>query len=116
MKNDSPQTGLLEEMGRAFRRFVEAGDLSAIENRDQWDGLLESQSPEERELLRELSRFADLWRYFRERDEKLGLETVNAIGRLRELSISERILQLRTINRKLMEQVGNVGEGAQFRN
>lgn len=89
--------------------------LAPIENRDDWDALVDSEPPEDRELLKELARFTDLWRYLREREEKLGTEIVNAISQVHRLPISERISQLKAINQKLMERIGDARQGAQFR-
>lgn len=94
---------------------LQAGDLGPIEDREQWDSLIASKHPEERELLQELARFSDLWRYFRERKEKLGPEILGLIKAAAKLPIGERIVQFKEINKKLMERVGDAGQGAQIR-
>ena len=115
MTNDAPQTDLLKEMGRLFKRFDKGEDLAPIEDRNEWDRLVASKSPEERELLGELARFTDLWRYFQERKEKLGPEIVKIISEVPNLPVPERIARLKAINQKLMERVSDAGKGAQFR-
>lgn len=115
MADDTPQKELLQEMSRLFKRFKLGGDLAPIEDRGEWDKLVASRPPEERELLKELARFTDLWRYFQERKEKLGPEIVNAIRDVHKLPVPERILRLKEINQKLMERVGDASEGAQLR-
>ena len=115
MSNDAPQKELLQEMARLFKRFQKDGDLAPIEDHSEWERLVESEPPEERELLNELARFADLWRYFHEQKEKLGPEIVNAISQVHNLPVPERIERLKEINQKLMERVGDAGEGAQLR-
>jgi hypothetical protein len=115
MADDTPQKELLQEMARLFKRFEKGGDLAPIEDRDEWDKLVESKPPEERELVKELARLADLWRYFRERKEKLGPEIVNAVSHVHNLHVPERIVRLKEINQKLMERIGDAGHGAQFR-
>ena len=115
MADDSPQKELLQEIARLFKRFEKGGDLAPIEDRNEWDKLVESKPPEERELVKELARFADLWRYFQERNEKLGSEIVNAISVVHQLPVPERTARLKEINQKLMERVGDAGSGAQFR-
>jgi hypothetical protein len=76
---------------------------------------VKSKPPEERELLEQLARFADLWRYFQEQKQKLGEEIVAALGRLHTLPVPERIASLKEINQKLMERLSSAGQGAQFR-
>jgi hypothetical protein len=115
MADETPQKQLLQEMSRLFRRLQSGGDLASIEDRGEWDKLVESTPPEERELLRELARFTDLWRYFQERKEKLGPEIVGAISQVHKLLVPQRISRLKEINQKLMERVDDAGQGAQFR-
>lgn len=115
MPDDTPQNQLLQEMARLFKRFEKGGDLAPIEDRNEWDKLMESKPPEERELVKELARFVDLWRYFQDRKEKLGSEIVNAVSQMHKLPVPERIARLKEINQKLMERVGDAGQGAQFR-
>ena len=112
---DDMQKQLLQETARLLKRFEKGGDLAPIEDPNEWNKLVESKSPEERELVKELARFADLWRYFQERDEKLGPEIVNAISRVHQLPVPERSARIREINQKLMERVGDGGPGSQFR-
>ena len=115
MTDDTPQEDLLKEMGRLLKRFNKGGDLAPIEDRNEWDKLVASKPPEERELIGELTRFADLWRYFQERKEKLGPEIVKAVSEVPNLPVPQRIVRLKEINQKLMERVGDAGEGARFR-
>ena len=115
MADDSPQKELLQEMAQLFKRFDKGGDLASIEDRNQWDKLVESRPPEERELVEELARFVDLWRYFQERSEKLTPEIVNAICEVHKLPVGERTPRLKEINQKLMERVVDAGPRAQFR-
>lgn len=115
MADDKPQKELLKGMEQLLKRFEKGSDLAPIEDRNEWDKVVESKPPEERELVKELARFADLWRYFQERKEKLGPEIVNAISQVHSLPVPERIAQLKEINQKLMERVGDAGQGAQFR-
>ena len=115
MTDDTPQEDLLKEMGRLLKRFNKGGDLAPIEDRNGWDKLVASKPPEERELIGELTRFADLWRYFQERKEKLGPEIVNAVSEVPNLPVPERIVRLKEINQRLMERVGDGREGTRFR-
>jgi hypothetical protein len=115
MAENGPQKQLLHEMSRVFKRFQKGGDLAPLEDRGDWDKLVEAEPPEQRELLKELAQFLDLWRYFHERDEKLGPEIVDAVSRLRNIPLPDRTAQLKEINRKLMERVDDAGSGTQFR-
>ena len=114
-KRDDAQSELVLEIDKLLNRLQPGGDLGPIEDRREWEKLVQSKSPEERELLQEFTNFFDLLKYFEERGEKPGLETVRAMEELPKLELPERIQRLREINRKLMERVADAGEGAQFR-
>lgn len=113
MTNDIPQEELLKEMAQVLKRFAKGGNLAATEKREDWDTLIESQTHEQRELLQELARFTDLWRYLEEHDEKLGRDIVDAIAQVHRLPILQRISELRTINQKLLERIGDANQNAQ---
>jgi hypothetical protein len=115
MSDDTPQEKLLDEMVRLFGRCRSGGDLAPLADHQQWDKLVDSKPSGERELLQELARFSDLWRYFQERNEKLGPEIVHAINCVHKVSVEERIERLKEINQKLMERIGGASEDAQFR-
>lgn len=115
MAKDDKQNQFSAEVNKLLNRFRSGGDLAPIEDRGEWDKLVASKPPEERELLEQLSRFSDLWRYFQERKEKLGPEIVKRVRGLNKLPVPERVAQLKDINQKLMERVGNADPGAQLR-
>lgn len=89
--------------------------MGPIEERSEWEKLVANQPAEEGEVLTELSRFADLWRYLQERQETLGAEIVEAISQVHQLSLPERIARMKEINQTLLERIGDVGERAQLR-
>ena len=74
------------------------------------DKLVSSKPPEKREIVKELARFADLWRHFRERNEKLGREKrycphAQTASGVACCTGSE-------INQELMDRVGDPGTGS----
>ncbi len=115
MANDDVQNDLVVEVINLVGKFQSGGDCGPVEDRAEWEKLLASKSPEERELLGQLARFADIWRYFRERKEKLGGEVLNALKQIKTMSVPERIELFREINLKLMERFGDAGPGARLR-
>lgn len=115
MAKDNKQNQFSAEVSKLLNRFRPGGDLAPIEDRGEWDKLVGSKPPEERDLLEQLARFSDLWRYFQERKQKLGPEIVNRLQGLNKLPVPERVQRLKDINQKLMERVGDAGPGAQLR-
>ena len=111
MSNDTAQKKLLQELSQLFKRFTKAGDLAPIEARDEWETFVRSQTSQEQELLTELARFADLWRYLNERNEKLGPTIVKAIGEVHKLPVTSRAERVREINQELMRRIGEFDLG-----
>ena len=115
MTDENAQQQLFEAMERLFKRFAQDGDLGPLEDRSEWEKLVDAQPPEERDLLRELAHFADLWRYLQEHNERLGPEIVDAISGVHSVPVCERMARLKEINQKLMERIVDAGESTQFR-
>jgi hypothetical protein len=114
--SDRNQRRKLHEVMTLMGKRLESGrDLAPVEDREEWERLVASSPPEERRLLEELARFVDLWRYFRERNQRLGPEMVDAVRELHTLPFLARIERLIQINLELMERVGDDGPGAQSR-
>ena len=90
-------------------------NLAPVESIEEWEKLLAAKPPEERQLLEELARFADLWRYLRESGQKLGPEIVDRVRGLKDLPVPERILALQDISQTLMERIGDADSSAQLR-
>lgn len=116
MSDKDAQNQLMVEAMRLLERFQPGGALAPIEDRDEWEKRVQSHAPEDRELLQELTRFADLWRYFQEHKEKLGPETLAALKEVPTLPVPKRIVRMREINQKLMERIPDAGQGPEFRN
>jgi hypothetical protein len=83
--------------------------------REEWEQLLAANRPAHRDLLAELARFADLWRYFGEQEESLGSEIVGKIRGLYRLPVEERTSALKAINQALIRRLNHAGESARLR-
>ena len=116
MANKDVQSDLVVEVMKLLQKFQPGGESGPIEDRDEWEQRVQSHAPQERELLHELTRFADLWRYIQENKEKLGPEILAALKEVPQLAVPERIERMREINQKLMERIPDAGEGPKFRN
>jgi hypothetical protein len=116
MANKDVQNDLVVEVMRLLQKFQPGGESGPIEDRVEWENRVQSHAPQERELLQELTRFADLWRYFQENKEKLGPEILAALKEAPRLAAPERITRLKEINQRLMERIPDAGEGPKFRN
>jgi hypothetical protein len=116
MPNEDAQGDLLVEVMKLLQKFQPGGKLGPISDRDEWEKLVQSHTSQDHELLKELTRFGDLWRYFQEHKEKLGPTVLSLLKEMPKLEVPERIRRLREINQKLMERIPDAGKGLEFRN
>jgi hypothetical protein len=114
-KNDLNKLDALRIIDRLLEEAQPGGSLAVSASRQEWDQLVADSQPETRDLLTELARFADLWRFFGEHEQSLGAEVVAGIEALHTLPLSARIVQLKVINRSLMRRLDDVGQRPQFR-
>jgi len=111
-----PEEELAAEIGSVFAHFAPGGKFAPIEDRNEYEKLIESLPPEEQELTRELTNFADLTKYFAERKMKTGSDIADAMFAAAKLTIPERTARVREINQVLMERLNRAGETPKFRN
>ena len=114
--NKDAQTELIVKLVDIMQRFQPGGDHGPIEDRNEWDKLIASREPGERELLQELTNFCDLSKFLAEHNQSLEAGIITSLEQVHKLAIPERILRLREINQQLMQQVACVGEDRQLRN
>ncbi len=107
---------ILEELDKVFSQFQPGGKLSPIEDRFEYEKGIEALPLDEQEVVRELTNFADLCKYFSERQQKLGSEIVAAMSEVHKLPVAERAARVREINQKLIERIHHAGQDTQFRN
>lgn len=116
MPKQEPQDMLAAEIAKVFLQFQPGGKFGPLEDRNEFDKLVESLPPEEQELTRELTHYTDLVRYFAERKLKTGSDIADAMFAAAKLAVPERIARIREINQVLMERLNRVGQSDGFRN
>ena len=107
MSNKDPNKPYLDlsgELAKLGVRFQAGGDFGPVEDRQAWEKLMQSKTPERRELLQELTNFFDLLRYMEEKGQNVGDDVLGQFQLLRGRPVAERIACLRQINRSLMER------------
>ena len=92
------------------------GKFAPIENRFEYEKGMESLPPQERELVKELTNFAELCKYFEEHNRKLDASFAEAVKQAAKLPLEERTARIREINQRLMAALEDAGEGTQVRN
>lgn len=115
MPDEKFHKAILDELGTVFNQFQPGGKLAPIEDRSEYDKGIEALPPEEQEIVRELTTFADLCKYFSERKQNLGSEIVAAIAQVHKLPLAERAARVREINQKLLERIHDAGPDSQIR-
>jgi len=111
-----PSKELAEEIKKLFAHFAPGGKFAPIEDRYEYEKSIESLPPEEQELTRELTNYADLLRYFADRKMKTGSDIADAMFVAAKLPVPERTARIREINQVLMERLNRAGESTEFRN
>jgi hypothetical protein len=105
----------LREIERLLCHSQRAGDLAPAGSMEEWERTVELAPESSRELLRELARFADLWRFLREREQELGDRRGRRNSRRAHAPPAERVARLKQSNRKLMGRVEGASRGFQLR-
>jgi len=104
------QIELIRELLELLQRFQPGGVCGPIDDRNEWTRRVHAHTPERRELLQELTRFADLCRYLKERHQDLGPEILTSLAEVAGMALPDRIQRIRAINQQLMERIPNGGE------
>lgn len=105
----------LHEIERLLRHSRHGGDLQPAATPEDWERTIASVPEASRELLRELARFADLWRFLSEHEQDLGENVVAEMGSMHKLPVAERLARLKQINQKLLGRVEGASRGNQLR-
>jgi hypothetical protein len=112
-KSDETRTSNAKKVSNQFQP---GGKFAPIHDRYEYEKGIESLPPQEQELVKELTNFADLCKYFEEHNQELDPSVAHAISEAAKLPLPERTARIREINQKLMGAVNDAGEGAKFRN
>jgi hypothetical protein len=86
-----------------------------IEDRNEFERRLDALPLDQRELVLENARCADLCRYFSDKTMDIPPQVLAQVGRLATLPIADRIRVLKDVNRTLMEYLNDVGQDPQIR-
>src|SRR5258708_10882383 len=99
---------------QSSNQFQPGGKFAPINDRYEYEQGMESLPPQERELVKELTNFADLCKYFEEHNQELDPSVAHGMSEAAKLPLEDRIARIREINQKLMRAVNDAGEGAKF--
>jgi hypothetical protein len=94
----------------ALDKFETGGELGPVENRNQYEQRINSLPAKEKELAQESARFADLCRFFALQKMDLPADALDQLGRVSKLAIPARIQAMKSLNRRLMEYLNDVGQ------
>ena len=116
MTKQEPEDKLAAEIAEVLLQFQPGGKFGPIADRNEFDKLVDSLPPDEKELTRELTHYADLIRYFAEQNLKTGSDIADAMFAAAKLPVPERTARIREINQVLMERLNRAGQGDGVRN
>src|SRR5205823_624181 len=90
------------ETPATMNRFESGGDLSSIEDRNEYEKHRGALPADQKELAQESTRLADLCQYFSIEKMDIPPQVLGRVTDLRTLTIPERIRALKEINKELM--------------
>jgi len=99
----------------SLSRFLRGGELSAIEDPQEYERRMSALPPAQREFAEEGTRFANLWQYFSEHRMQLPRHIVEQISELSKLPAAEHVATMRRVNQALVEYLNDVGEDSGVR-
>jgi hypothetical protein len=112
-KSDESRTGGAKTGANPFEP---GGKFAPIHDRYEYEKGMESLPPQERELVKELTNFADLCKYFEEHNQQLDPSVARAVSEAAKLPMEQRIVRISEINQKLMAAVNDADKSSEFRN
>jgi uncharacterized protein (UPF0147 family) len=104
-----------EDVGKISKHFGPGGKLAPIEDRAEYERQMNALPAEQRALAEELTRYADLCRYFADHDMQMLPHIVRAVAQLSSRSVAERTTEMQHINQEVMEYLESVSEDPEFR-
>lgn len=96
-------------------RRLQGGDPGPIEDAAEYEALVNSLPPDQKEFVTVATRFAKLWEYLTEHNIELPPDLAEEMRDLPKLSHQERIALLERINQVLMECEHAASEGPEIR-
>jgi hypothetical protein len=114
MSDEKFNQNILDELGKAVGE-LQRGKFAPIEDRFEYERQMEQLSPVEREIVQELTAFADLSRYFSERNQPLGADVEKAMVEVHKLPAERRAVRIREINQALMKRINDACQGTSIR-
>jgi hypothetical protein len=101
--------------GKKVHKFEAGGQFGPIEDRNDYEQRIEALPPEEKELAHQSARFADISRYFADKEMDIPPQVLDLIEGLSRSPVPDRIRTLKDANQRLMEYLNDVGEDSQIR-
>lgn len=96
-------------------RCEPGGDLGPITDRREYDDRVNALPDDQRQLARELSRFADLCQFFEREKVDVPVEIIDELKGASRLPVPKRLEAIKNLNKRLMECLPNVGDGHRIR-
>jgi hypothetical protein len=104
-----------QDVGKISKHFGPGGKLAPVGDRTEYERQMNALPAEERALAEELTRYADLCRYFAEHDMQMPPHIVRAVAQLASRPTVERTTEMQQINQEVMEYLESVSEDPEFR-
>lgn len=101
--------------GTTVGKFEVGGEFGLTEDRDKHKQRLDALPPEVNELAELCAGFADICRYFAEKNMDLPPLVLDMVERLSRSSVRDRIRILKDVNQRLMGYLNDVSDDPKIR-
>jgi hypothetical protein len=97
------------------QKFLPGGSFASIQDRGEYERQMSALPPGERELAEEVTLYADMCRYFAQKNWEVPPHIRRAVRDVRTLDVPERIETMREINGALMEYLHDISPDSELR-
>jgi hypothetical protein len=111
-QHDPDVPALIEEIRKQFQP---GGALAPIEDLAEYERQMNALPPEERDLAKEVTTYANLGRFFSDKRWVIPYHIRQAVLEVRSMEIPDRIARMREVNEALMECIDSACEDSEFR-
>ncbi len=119
MSNSNDQNQMEKDISTLIaemrKQFQPGGKLAPIEDLAEYERQMNALPAGERELAQEVTIYANLCRFFSEKNWSVPFHIRQAVREVRKLEVPERTARMREVNQALMENIHSASSDTELR-